>query len=109
MPRDLTFLSAEEIGKHLARGAALADEEVLGALADDRPNLRIAELQVVLEFVDVHEPASRMPSFSRMTYSLLRWTRLTTRAERIPGLGEGETLVVSRVWWKREVAHSSGW
>ena len=81
-----------KLSQKLARRSALAGEKLLPALGDVSADLRILELEVVLELVNIHDAGERDAVLLEDHILLVQVHALHDGAERVPGLGEGETL-----------------
>jgi hypothetical protein len=71
-------------------GPTLACEKLLATLGNVRPNLRVLEVEVVLEFIDVHEAGQRDPVLLEDDVRLAEVDPLHDGAETVSRLGEGE-------------------
>ena len=80
-------------------------------LAEARPWQGLREELVQRGWIGGKNISGRPRSAPRRRYTHLSPRHKAEAVERIasPNFPTGFTTVVSRVWWKREVAHSSGW
>ena len=78
--------------QELGSRAALVRPVLGGASPDVGLDLGVAELEVVLELVDVHDPGERDAVLLEDHAFLVQVDALDDGAEGVPGLGEGKTL-----------------
>ena len=76
--------ASSEFLEELTRRPALAGTVLFRSFADDRPHFRILELEVILEFVNVHEGGERDPVFLEDHVLLVEVDALHDGAEGIP-------------------------